>query len=119
MDFKTEDFYNCSTESFEKYYGINYFLSTTYVHLHLPMFLGFQTFTTLCDIAGPQGDGNVYNPANVTAFVSHVILNTEGQGVHLMVADGVSFFSFLLLTFSYPCWTVKNNKFFVFSGILC
>jgi hypothetical protein len=38
---------------------------------------------------GPAGDGDVYNPANVAAFINHVRAYTGAKGVHLMMADGV------------------------------
>ncbi len=39
---------------------------------------------------GDAGDGNIYNPRNVAGYIDHVLASTEGNGVHLMMADGVS-----------------------------
>jgi cap1 methyltransferase len=44
-----------------------------------------ETFET---IYGPAGDGNIYNPENVSAYMRHVLSNTDNKGVHLMMADG-------------------------------
>lgn len=41
-------------------------------------------------VVGANGDGNVLDPVNVESFVNYVLENTEGKGVHLMMADGVS-----------------------------
>jgi len=40
--------------------------------------------------AGDEGDGDVYNPANVQAFYEFVMSETKDEGVHFMMADGVS-----------------------------
>lgn len=39
---------------------------------------------------GIKGDGNVYDPANLTSLKEHVLLQTEDKGVHFVMADGVS-----------------------------
>ena len=39
---------------------------------------------------GLHGDGDVFNPANQEAFVKFVKENTDGLGVHVVMADGVS-----------------------------
>jgi cap1 methyltransferase len=41
-------------------------------------------------LTGPKGDGNVYDPENVKDFEAFVLENTQGHGVHFMMADGVS-----------------------------
>jgi hypothetical protein len=41
-------------------------------------------------ILGINEDGNILDPANVESFVHYVKENTDGRGVHLMMADGVS-----------------------------
>lgn len=38
---------------------------------------------------GEAGDGNVYNPVNVSGYIRHVMTTTGNKGVHLMMADGV------------------------------
>lgn len=37
---------------------------------------------------GVKEDGNVFNPENIRSFQEHVLKNTEGKGVHFMMADG-------------------------------
>ena len=59
-DFKLEDFYAGSSETFEPHYGEK----------------------------GKDGDGNIYNPQNLIAFRNHVLNNTENKGVHFVMADG-------------------------------
>ena len=59
-DFKLEDFFAGPPESFETHYGMN----------------------------GIEGDGDVFKEENFKAFKSHVLENTDGLGVHLMMADG-------------------------------
>jgi cap1 methyltransferase len=59
-DFKLEDFYAASTETFETCYGVD-------------------------------DDGDVYKPRNISHFRDHVLRNTDGLGVHFMMADGVSY----------------------------
>merc|ERR1740128_82100 len=59
-DFKLEDFHAAPSESFEPHYGVN----------------------------GVDGDGDVYVPDNIVAFRRYVLSQTEGQGVHFMMADG-------------------------------
>ncbi|XP_069191873.1 cap-specific mRNA (nucleoside-2'-O-)-methyltransferase 1 isoform X2 [Procambarus clarkii] len=59
-DFKLHDFFAAPSEFFEPHYGIN----------------------------GLDGDGDVYNPSNITNFVEFVRKTTNDQGVHFMMADG-------------------------------
>ena len=59
-DFKLDDFYAGSPESFEPYYGVD----------------------------GVDGDGNVFSSENIEAFRKFVLENTGGKGVHFMMADG-------------------------------
>lgn len=35
-----------------------------------------------------DGDGNIFNDANTKAFQQYVMKNTDGQGVHFVMADG-------------------------------
>lgn len=39
---------------------------------------------------GIDGDGDIMNPDNLTAFKEFVLRNTDGQGVHFVMGDGVS-----------------------------
>lgn len=41
-------------------------------------------------INGLDGDGDVYNTNNIKEFQRFVFAQTEGKGVHFMMADGVS-----------------------------
>lgn len=59
-DFKLHDFFAAPAEFFEPHYGKN----------------------------GPNGDGDIYVPDNITCFVNFVQKTTGGQGVHFMMADG-------------------------------
>lgn len=59
-DFKMEDFFAGPPESFERHYGVN----------------------------GKDGDGDVFKEANFHEFKKFVLENTDGQGVHFMMADG-------------------------------
>ena len=59
-DFKLEDFFAGPPESFETHYGVN----------------------------GIEGDGDVFKEDNLKAFKRHVLENTDGLGVHFMMADG-------------------------------
>jgi len=40
-------------------------------------------------VNGIDGDGDVYRPENIEAFRQYVLSQTNGQGVHFMMADGV------------------------------
>lgn len=59
-DFKLDNFYGGATESFETHYGDG----------------------------GRNGDGDVFKQANIKAFTKFVLENTDGRGVHFMMADG-------------------------------
>lgn len=47
---------------------------------------------------GVKEDGNVYTPENIISLHERVMDSTEQQGVHFMMADGVSteFFCFII-----------------------
>lgn len=51
---------------------------------------------------GYDGDGDITKPENVEEFQSYVLTCTENRGVHFVMADGVSAFSFDIL---YIHWT--------------
>lgn len=36
-----------------------------------------------------RGDGDIFKLENIKSFSSFVLANTDGEGVHLMMADGV------------------------------
>ncbi|XP_028647790.1 LOW QUALITY PROTEIN: cap-specific mRNA (nucleoside-2'-O-)-methyltransferase 1 [Erpetoichthys calabaricus] len=59
-DFKLEDFFAAPSELFEPYYGEG----------------------------GVDGDGDITRPENITAFRNFVLENTDGKGVHFLMADG-------------------------------
>ncbi|XP_002738079.1 cap-specific mRNA (nucleoside-2'-O-)-methyltransferase 1-like [Saccoglossus kowalevskii] len=59
-DFKLEDFFSTSPELFEPYYGVD----------------------------GIDGDGNIYRSDNLKEFQRFVLQNTDGKGVHFVMADG-------------------------------
>ena len=51
-----------------------------------------QMFEPFYGVDGSEGDGDVTNPANLSAFQDFVHKSTEdGKGCHLFMADGVSF----------------------------
>lgn len=43
-------------------------------------------------VNGIDGDGDIMNPDNLTAFKDFVFNNTDGLGVHFVMGDGVSQF---------------------------
>lgn len=59
-DFKLEEFHVAPSECFEPHYGLH----------------------------GIEGDGDVYRPENIKEFTQFVLSQTEGKGVHFMMADG-------------------------------
>ncbi|KAK6182178.1 hypothetical protein SNE40_009918 [Patella caerulea] len=59
-DFKLEDFFAGPGEMFEPFYGVG----------------------------GIDGDGDIFNPDNQDAFTNFVLDNTDGKGVHFVMADG-------------------------------
>lgn len=59
-DFKLEDFFAGPVEMFEPHYGVG----------------------------GLEGDGDIFRPDNQEAFIKFVHDNTDGQGVHFVMADG-------------------------------
>ena len=59
--FRNEFFFIfCLAETFEPHYGVN----------------------------GREGDGDVFKEENIKAFKKFVLENTDGKGVHFMMADG-------------------------------
>lgn len=40
-------------------------------------------------MGGAEGDGDIFNPDNQAAFIQFVKENTDGKGVHFVMADGV------------------------------
>jgi cap1 methyltransferase len=61
-DFKLDDFHAATTENFDPHYGAN----------------------------GYDGDGDVTSLDNLQAFQEYVLEVTRGEGVHFVMADGVS-----------------------------
>ena len=59
-DFKLEDFFAGSPETFEPHYGVG----------------------------GVDGDGDVFKTENILEFKKFVLENSNGKGVHFMMADG-------------------------------
>ncbi|KAH9489440.1 Cap-specific mRNA (nucleoside-2'-O-)-methyltransferase 1, partial [Bulinus truncatus] len=59
-DFKLEDFFAGPPEMFEPHYGVG----------------------------GQDGDGDIFNPNNQAEFAKFVLANTDGKGVHFVMADG-------------------------------
>lgn len=59
-DFKLEDFFSGPVEMFEPHYGVG----------------------------GLEGDGDIFRPDNQQAFIKFVHDNTDGLGVHFVMADG-------------------------------
>nr|CAD7587939.1 unnamed protein product [Timema genevievae] len=47
-----------------------------------------ETFETHYGVGGSEGDGDVFKQENINCFSEHVISQTNGQGVHFMMADG-------------------------------
>ena len=40
-------------------------------------------------VGGVEGDGDIFRPDNQETFIKFVHDNTDGQGVHFVMADGV------------------------------
>lgn len=59
-DFKLEDFFAGPAEMFEPHYGVG----------------------------GEEGNGDIFNPDNQAAFIQFVKDNTDGKGLHFVMADG-------------------------------
>ncbi|XP_052769831.1 cap-specific mRNA (nucleoside-2'-O-)-methyltransferase 1-like [Mya arenaria] len=59
-DFKLEDFFAGPPEMFEPHYGVG----------------------------GAEGDGDIFRPDNQETFIKYVLENTDGLGVHFVMADG-------------------------------
>ncbi|XP_071834985.1 cap-specific mRNA (nucleoside-2'-O-)-methyltransferase 1-like [Apostichopus japonicus] len=59
-DFKLEEFFAASAEYFEPHYGVG----------------------------GSRGDGDIMNEDNLQCFREFVLDNTDGKGVHFVMADG-------------------------------
>lgn len=62
---------------------------------------------------GVRGDGDIYVPENIISFRDHVLLHTDGKGVHFMMADGVTTLyvcsgTFRLLQISHKFLKVKT-----------
>ena len=49
-----------------------------------------ETFDPHYGVGGYEGDGDITTPANQSEFRNYVMDNTDGEGVHFVMADGVS-----------------------------
>lgn len=49
-----------------------------------------ETITIYAGVNGYDGDGDITKPQNLIAFKEYVMSQTEGRGVHFVMADGVS-----------------------------
>jgi hypothetical protein len=49
-----------------------------------------HVFILLAGCNGVNGDGNIYDPDNISEFAKFVMDHTHNMGVHFMMADGVS-----------------------------
>ena len=47
-----------------------------------------ETFEPHYGVNGREGDGDVFKEENIKAFKKFVLENTDGKGVHFMMADG-------------------------------
>lgn len=43
-------------------------------------------------VGGKDGDGDIFRPDNQAEFAKFVLANTDGKGVHFVMADGVGQF---------------------------
>ena len=49
-----------------------------------------RSYTYVCTgVGGYDGDGDITKPDNLVAFQNYVLEQTEGMGVHFVMADGV------------------------------
>ena len=62
------------------------------VHLHSVYFYTFDCLYphALVGVGGYDGNGDITNPDNLEAFQDYVLEQTDGRGVHFVMADGVS-----------------------------
>ena len=56
--------------------------------VQLCQFFAAESFETHYGEGGQDGDGDVFKEANIKEFTKHVLENTDGLGVHFMMADG-------------------------------
>ena len=57
-------------------------------YLHIALYA--CTYTYVCaGVGGYDGDGDITKPDNLVAFQNYVLEQTEGMGVHFVMADGV------------------------------
>ena len=49
----------------------------------------FHVRCTAPGVNGYHGNGDIYDPENILEFRRHVLSQTQGEGVHFMMADGV------------------------------
>ena len=58
-------------------------------------------------VNGLQGDGDIYKPDNLQEFQKFVLENTDGVGVHFVMADGVCSFNCYSLFNKVKCMQLK------------
>ena len=52
-------------------------------------------------VGGLEGDGDIYQPDNLLAFQEFVKQSTDDKGLHFMMADGVSLYTFYMQQINY------------------
>ena len=55
-----------------------------------------KNLNVVAGVGGYDGDGDITRPDNLEAFSEYVLAQTDGSGVHFVMADGVSIMFFLL-----------------------
>ena len=50
-----------------------------------------MSYCSCLGVGGAEGDGDVFSPENQAEFINFVKENTDGKGVHFVMADGVGF----------------------------
>lgn len=59
-------------------------------------------------MGGAEGDGDIFNPDNQAAFIQFVKENTDGKGVHFVMADGVRIDKCIYM------YSLRSNVFYTF-----
>lgn len=77
-----------------------------------------ESFEQWLGLDGKRGDGSIYKPQFVDAFVRFIKRNTDFNNVHVVVADGVRFIKIYISRINYYLF---NCQFYqnVFYFLIC
>ena len=85
--------------------GFSDHLCLNFLSMNYFFIFRFILFFTDTGVGGVEGNGDIFNPDNQAAFIQFVKDNTDGKGVHFVMADGVRFNNKLIgkvYTLSWP-----------------